>query len=280
MPELPEVETAARDLAEQTTGARIVGVEHLDWPRMIEGAPPEAFVAAMPGRRIARVGRRAKWLLLGLSGELTLAVHLRMSGSIFVAGADDAQDGHVRLVLRLEDGRALVLRDVRKFGRVRVLDARGLAALDATFGPEPLEAGFTRAWLARALRERTTRLKPLLLDQAFLAGLGNIYVDEALWQARIHPERSAETLKPAEIGRLHVAIRSVLEGGIARRGSTLRDYRTGTGEIGGNQAYFKAYGRTGAPCPRCGAPIERIVVGQRGTHLCPNCQPAPGRGKR
>ncbi|MEB3220667.1 MAG: bifunctional DNA-formamidopyrimidine glycosylase/DNA-(apurinic or apyrimidinic site) lyase [Candidatus Sericytochromatia bacterium] len=280
MPELPEVETAARDLASQVAGATIAAVVHLDWPRLIETPSPEAFVAALAGRRITHVGRRAKWLLVGLAGDLTLAVHLRMSGSIYVASADAPWDPHVRLVLRLADGRALVLRDVRKFGRVRLLDAAGLAALDASFGPEPLEAGFTRAWLARALGERATRLKPLLLDQAFIAGLGNIYVDEALWRARVHPERPACSLTAPEAARLHEAIRAVLEASIARRGSTLRDYRTGTGEIGGNQTHFQAYGRTNAPCPRCGTPISRIVVSQRGTHLCPRCQPARGQGRR
>ncbi|MEB3328748.1 MAG: bifunctional DNA-formamidopyrimidine glycosylase/DNA-(apurinic or apyrimidinic site) lyase [Candidatus Sericytochromatia bacterium] len=276
MPELPEVETAARDLTAQAAGACIVAVEHLDWPRLIEPPGPEAFRAAVTGRRITHVGRRAKWLLMSLADSLMVGIHLRMSGSIFVAEARAPRDSHTRLVLRLDDGRALVLRDVRKFGRVRLLDAPSLAALEATLGPEPLAGSFTAPWLAQALRRRTTRLKPLLLDQAFLAGLGNIYVDEALWRARIHPERAADTLTAAEVGRLHEAIQAVLTAAIARRGSTLRDYRTGTGEVGGNQAHFQAYGRTGEPCPRCGTPIARLVVGQRGTHLCLRCQPRRG----
>lgn len=277
MPELPEVETAARDLDAAVRGARIAAVIHLDWPRMIEGVQAEAFVAALPGCRIERVWRRAKWLLVDLGPSRTLALHLRMSGSLYVPDPGEALDGHVRLVLALDDGRSIRFRDVRKFGRARLLDAEGLAALDATFGPEPLEPGFTATWLRRALARRSTRLKPLLLDQAFIAGLGNIYVDEALWLSGLHPERAASSVSSAEATALHAAIVAVLTSSIRRRGSTLRDYRTGTGELGGNQAHFQAYGRTGQPCPRCGTPITRLVVGQRGTHLCPTCQPLEKR---
>ena len=286
MPELPEVETVARDLAGQVTGRRIAQVERLDWPRMVEvPTDPLAFGPAIAGRAITAIGRRAKWLLLHLgpgaglpSGDrLTLAVHLRMSGSMYVPAADEAPDKHVHLILRLDDGRAIFFRDVRKFGRVRLLDAAGLAALDAAHGPEPLDEAFTVAVLAERLAGRTTRVKPLLLDQTVVAGLGNIYVDEALWLARIHPGRPAAGLARKEVRALHAAIREVLSLSIARKGSTFRDYRTGYGEAGGNQAFFNVYARGGEPCPRCAGPISRAVMGQRGTHFCEVCQPAPTR---
>lgn len=272
MPELPEVETVARDLDVQITGATVTQITHLDWPRLIEGLDPAGFELALTGRRVERVWRRAKWLLVSLDNGNTLAVHLRMSGSLWVPGAEEPRDAHVRLELALADGRTLRFRDVRKFGRMRLLDPAALAALEASFGPEPLAAGFSTAWLQAALKARTTRLKPLLLDQRFVAGLGNIYVDEALWRARLHPERPATSLRPGEATALHEAIQAVLTAAITRRGSTLRDYRTGTGAVGENQHHFQAYGRTDAPCPRCATPIVRSEVAQRGTHHCPTCQ--------
>ena len=276
MPELPEVETVARDLAGLVTGRRIAAVERLDWPRMVEiPADPAAFLAALPGRAITAVGRRAKWLLITLDQGLTMAVHLRMSGAMYVPGPDEAPDKHVHLILRLDDGRAIYFRDVRKFGRVRLLDAAGLAALDAAHGPEPLADAFTPAGLAARLKVRPTKVKPLLRDQAVVAGLGTIYVDAALWLARIHPERRGAGLARKEVAALHGAIREVLANSIARKGSTFRDYRTGLGEEGGNQLYFNVYGRGGEPCPRCAGPVARTVLAQRGTHFCPACQALP-----
>ncbi|MEB3195905.1 MAG: bifunctional DNA-formamidopyrimidine glycosylase/DNA-(apurinic or apyrimidinic site) lyase [Candidatus Sericytochromatia bacterium] len=275
MPELPEVETAARDLAAHVGGARIAALQHLDWPRLIAPLDPEGFGAAIKGQVIQRVSRRAKWLLLELSGGLTLAVHLRMSGSLFVPRPEERVDAHTRLVLALSDGRTLHFRDVRKFGRMRLLDAAGLAALDAAHGPEPLADAFTPACLKGILRGRTTRIKPLLLDQSLIAGIGNIYADEALWHSQLHPERPADSLRANEVQRLHEAIRFVLDKAIRLRGSTLRDYRTGTGESGENQDHFLVYGRTGAPCGRCHTALIRCVVAQRGTHLCPHCQTLP-----
>lgn len=276
MPELPEVETAARDLASQVEGRTIVAVERLSWPKMVEAPDdPQALVGALAGRRIASVGRRAKWLLVRLDAGLALAVHLRMSGSIYVVGPDEPAGKHVHLVLRLDDGRRIHFHDPRKFGRLRLLDAGGLAALDAAHGPEPLEAAFTPAVLGSRLAGRATKLKPLLLDQKVVAGLGNIYVDEALWLSRIHPGRSAADLATMEVAALHAAIVEVLTRSIERKGSTFRDYRTGYGEAGGNQDFFNVYARGGEPCPRCAAPIARTVMGQRGTHFCPACQRSP-----
>jgi formamidopyrimidine-DNA glycosylase len=272
MPELPEVETAARSLASQVLGRQIVAVERLDWERMVEAPDVSAFRALLPGRTILAVRRRAKWLLADLDAGWTLALHLRMSGSIIVQSSDEPADHHTHLVLQLDDGRRIFFRDVRKFGRVRLLDAEGLAQLDARYGGEPLEASFTPDTLRDLLRGRRTRIKPLLLDQSSIAGLGNIYTDEALWRARIHPLRSAASLTNAESDRLYEAIRSALALGLEHGGSTLRDYRNGYGEKGHTQEYFNVYDRKGQPCSRCGTLIERIVVAQRGTHICPTCQ--------
>jgi formamidopyrimidine-DNA glycosylase len=273
MPELPEVETVARDLAAQITGRTITGVRHLDWPRMIETPDEAGFRAGVANRRVLEVGRRAKWVLVRLEGGLALAVHLRMSGSLVVYPPDHPIDPHTHLVLGLDDGRQLFFRDVRKFGRVRLLDARGQAELDAHHGVEPLSEAFTPAVLQGILANRGTRIKPLLLDQALIAGLGNIYVDEALWQARIHPERPAAGVKAREATALHAAIQEVLTKSITLGGSSFRDYRNGYGELGGNQVSFAVYQRGGEPCQRCGGPIQRMVVAQRGTHVCPTCQP-------
>lgn len=278
MPELPEVETVRRDLGAHIQGVRFAGLRHLDWPRMLENSTPDQLAALLQGATLARVKRRAKWLLLQLEAGPCLAVHLRMSGTLFVAPSGFKPDAHTRLIVDFVAGGCLVFRDVRKFGRWRVLDREGLSALDQAHGPEPLSPEFTADTFQRLLHQRTTALKPLLLNQAFIAGLGNIYVDEALWDARLHPLRSAHTLKPAETQRLHEAIQRVLQAALVRRGSTLRDYRTGTGQVGENQHHFNVYGRAGAPCPRCRTPIVRHVIGQRGTHLCPMCQPAPEGG--
>ncbi|HWQ15415.1 MAG TPA: bifunctional DNA-formamidopyrimidine glycosylase/DNA-(apurinic or apyrimidinic site) lyase [Roseiflexaceae bacterium] len=280
MPELPEVQRAADTLAAQIAGCRIAAVTRLDWPRMVETHAPETFAALLAGRTVCGAARRAKWLLLELDGGWTLALHLRMSGYVAVYGPEAEPDRHTRLALRLADGRQVFFHDARKFGRARLLDAAGVAALDATHGPEPLDEAFTANELARLLRGRRRAIKPLLLDQAVLAGVGNIYADEALWRARIHPLRPADTLGDAEVARLHEAIRAALRDGLERGGSTLRDYRDAYGAAGENQQHFEVYDRAGQPCSRCGTPIVRAVVGQRGTHFCPVCQPctatAPG----
>lgn len=272
MPELPEVETVRRDLEQQLPGRTIVDVTRLDWPRMVERPAPAVFVALLPGNRVEAVERRAKWLLLRLSSGLTLAIHLRMSGTLFVRPQGDEPDSYTRLVLLLDNGEQLCFRDVRKFGRIALLGVEELALLDERHGPEPLHESFSAAAFAQRLRGRRVRLKPALLDQRVVAGLGNIYVDEALWLARLHPLRSADSLSDAEFTALHSAIQSVLTAAISRGGSTLRDYRNGFGEAGQNQHYFAVYGRKGQPCPRCGTPIDRLVVAGRGTHVCPQCQ--------
>ena len=280
MPELPEVEHVARSLSDQIVGRRIVAVTRLDWERMVETPAVERFLALLEGREVRAVGRRAKWLLLTLDSGWTLALHLRMSGYITVHGPEAQPDVYTHLVLLLDDGCQLFFHDTRKFGRARLLDSAGLAALEAAHGLEPLTDAFTPEALAALLRRRA-RLKPLLLDQRVIAGVGNIYADEALWRAQLHPLRSSDSLDDDEIARLHSGIRLALLDGLEHGGSTLRDYRNSYGEFGSNQEHFNVYDRAESPCPRCGTAIERIVVGQRGTHFCPFCQRiAPLQEKR
>ncbi len=275
MPELPEVEIIARSLAPQLVGRTILDVEHLDWERMVETPSASAFRQAIAGRRIGAARRRAKWLLFDLDAGWTLAIHLRMSGRLEIHSPADSARSHVHLVLRLDNQQRLFFDDERKFGRVRLLDAAGLAALDAAYGPEPLDDRFTAADLGRILHGRRTRIKPLLLDQRMIAGMGNIYASEALWLARIHPLTPACAIEAADVTALHAAIRQVLTSAIEHEGSSLRNYRNGYGLRGQNQEHFLAYDRRGHPCQRCGTPIERIVVGQRSTFFCPTCQPSP-----
>lgn len=275
MPELPEVETVARSLEPQVAGQTIVGVERLNWERMVETHPAPLFRELIAGRRILRARRRAKWVLLDLDEGWTLAIHLRMSGNLTVHGPADAARPHVHLVLALADGRRIFFDDERKFGRVRLLDRAGLAALDAAHGPEPLEDSFTAAELAHILAGRRTMIKPLLLDQRLIAGMGNIYASEALWLARLHPLLPAAAIDSVGVVALHAAIREVLHHAIAHEGSSLRNYRNSYGRRGQNQEHFLVYDRAGTPCQRCGSRIERIVVAQRSTFFCPECQLLP-----
>lgn len=275
MPELPEVEHVARSLAAQVVGRRIERVTKLDWERMVETPSVAEFLALIEGRTVEAVARRAKWVVARLDSGWTLALHLRMSGFLTVHGPEAQPDTHTHLVLLLDDGRQVFFHDTRKFGRARLLDADGLAALEQAHGVEPLTDAFTPELLAALLRGRRARLKPLLLDQRVLAGVGNIYADEALWYAQLHPLRQSDSLDDDEVARLHAAVRLVLLEGIANGGSTLRDYRNSYGQPGSNQERFSAYDREGQPCPRCGTRIVRTVVAQRGTHLCPQCQTLP-----
>ena len=280
MPELPEVETVARDLRPRIVGATIAGAR-VAWPRTLRSGDPVAFTAGVRGRRIEAVGRRAKLVVIELSDGLALTIHLKMTGQLFVVPAGAPVDPYVRLVLELADGREIRFRDIRKFGRIglHVRDrATGeLAEIDedratfAGFGPEPLDTAFTLAAFRHRIRGRRGRLKPLLLDQGFVAGVGNIYADEALWTARLHPLRSAATLRPADERRLYVAVQAILREAIERRGSSIDDYTAPDGD-GEMQERLQVYQRTGEPCPRCGRPIRRIVIGARATHFCSWCQ--------
>lgn len=277
MPELPEVETVARLIRPRIEGRSIVD-GHASWVRTLGGASLRAFRQGVRGTSVACVWRRGKFIVFDLAreGELAgwLVGHLRMTGRFHVEAADWDPGPYGRVRLDLDDGRAFHFIDVRKFGRL--VFTTELDDLIGKLGPEPLGEEFSEAWLRGALRARRRMLKPLLLDQTFLAGLGNIYVDEALHRSRLHPLRRSDQLRPADVHRLHAAIRTTLGEAVEREGSSFDTfYRTPEGQPGSYQHQFRVYGREGQPCPECRAPVRRMVVGQRGTHLCRRCQRAP-----
>jgi formamidopyrimidine-DNA glycosylase len=279
MPELPEVETIRSRLAPALTGRRFEHVQIFD-PRLTRPEPPEAVASALEGERIVGVGRRGKYLVFAFASGRHLLVHLRMTGNVLhPAPAGPEADPYVRAVVNLDNGSDVAYRDVRRFGTWALLEPGELDEYFAArrLGGEPLERSFTSKALAKALAGRRAPVKAALLDQRAAAGIGNIYADEALWYARVHPLLPAGDLGDVEVAALRRGIRKALELGIARQGATLRDYRGADGEQGRMQNEFRVYGRAGEPCPRCGTPIEKIRAGGRGTWYCPACQPAPGR---
>jgi formamidopyrimidine-DNA glycosylase len=285
MPELPEVETIARILRQGVgiqpakgaslpsgrasgpalIGRHILGVDLL-WERTLAEPTPAEFTARLIGQGIEDIGRRGKFLYFRLSRDWLL-FHLRMSGDLMVKPAGAPQETHDRLILKLEGDILVVFNDARKFGRVWLVDE--VDRVVGMLGPEPLDESLTAEILFDRLHATRRQLKPLLLDQTFVAGLGNIYVDEALNLAKLHPLTPANCVNPAQAARLLESIRTVLRDGIARNGASI-DWVYRGGEF---QNYFRVYQRTGEPCPECGTPIARITVGQRGTHFCPLCQP-------
>jgi len=274
MPELPEVETVVRLVRPKLVGRTIEGV-HVSWLRSLGGSSRRAFEAAVVGTRVRAVWRRAKFLVFDLEreGEVAgwLVGHLRMTGRFHVEPRGFEAGPHERVRLDLDRGRSLHFIDVRKFGRL--VFATDLEEAFPALGPEPLGEEFTARSLHAGLSERRRLLKPLLLDQSFVAGLGNIYVDECLHLCGLHPERRSDRVSAADAGRLHAAIQSVLSEAIEREGSSFDTfYRTPEGKPGSYQHQFRVYGRTGRACRTCGDPIRRIVVAQRGTHFCPRCQ--------
>ena len=268
MPELPEVETIRGQLALRLEGRVLARVEILD-PRLTRPNDLFEVVEELEGDRVAAVERRGKYLVLRLESGLALLVHLRMTGGFAFEPAS-----HERALLELDDGTRVTYRDVRRFGTWLVLEDAELGPyLAAKNGPEPLGPRFTAEWLASRLARRRAPLKGVLLDQRVVAGLGNIYADEALWRARLSPLRPANSLSGGEVRRLQRAIRAALRVGIERQGSTLRDYATPEGPSGSMQDEFRVYGREREPCRRCGGPIAKARVGGRGTWYCPRCQP-------
>ncbi len=264
MPELPEVETERRRLAASVAGRRIVSARISD-ERLTRPEDPRLVAARLEGERVAAVGRRGKYLLLRLGSGLVLVVHLRMTGGFRYEGAT-----HERAVLSLEGGGRVAYRDLRRFGTWVLLEPDELDDyLAIRLGPEPLERAFTAAFLAGRLAGRRAPVKAAILDQRTVAGLGNIYADEALWHARIHPLRPAGELSVEEVAALRRGIRRALRRGIERQGADLGDGAYAGGRM---QDEFRVYGRTGEPCPRCRAAIEKTRAGGRGTHYCPGCQ--------
>ncbi|MDJ0975678.1 MAG: bifunctional DNA-formamidopyrimidine glycosylase/DNA-(apurinic or apyrimidinic site) lyase [Planctomycetota bacterium] len=282
MPELPEVETVARLLRPDLVGAEIRGTR-VTWERSLGGVSKRSFARRVVGTRIARIRRRAKYLLFDLERQGApagvIVGHLRMSGRMYVGPIEATDAPYVRVHLDLDGERGFQFVDVRKFGRF--VYAEDEAAVLPPLGPEPLGDAFTAAWFRRALAGRKRMLKPLLLDQSFVAGLGNIYVDEALFTTGLHPLRRSDRVPAKKADALHAAIRDTLAEAIEREGSSFDTfYRTPEGQPGQYQHQFQVYGRTGKPCRRCERPIRRLVVGQRGTHVCTRCQPAPRPRRR
>jgi formamidopyrimidine-DNA glycosylase len=287
MPELPEVETVCRQLEPELEGRRIKSLEVLD-PRWCRPAPVGDLEAAVSGRRIERLGRRGKYLLLGLDGAQTLVMHLRMTGNLVLVEGEDKLDPsegmrlyegerstserHLRARFALDDDREVWFTDPRRFGEAFLIEDAGLEARFERLGVEPLSAGFTPEALGEMAAGRTAPLKSFLLDQKGIAGVGNIYADEALFRARLHPLSPAGSMKPEHLEALHDAVVAALEAGIDGGGASIDDYRDGRGEKGRMQDEFLVHTREGKPCPRGDGTIERIVVSGRSTYFCPVCQ--------
>jgi formamidopyrimidine-DNA glycosylase len=277
MPELPEVETIRLKLEPRLVGRRFERVE-IDDPRLVRPFEPRAVAAELEGERVSSLERRGKYLVVRFESGRALLIHLRMTGSLRHAARGALHDDpHQRAVVNLDDGSDVAYRDVRRFGTWLLLEPGELEPyLAQRVGVEPLERGFTTRRLAQRLEGRRAPVKAALLDQRTVAGLGNIYVDEALWRAAIHPLRPAESLHADELRRLTRAVKDALRAGVRRQGASLRDYATPDGGRGSMQDRFHVYGRSGEPCHRCGTPIDKIRAGGRGTWYCPECQQLAG----
>jgi formamidopyrimidine-DNA glycosylase len=287
MPELPEVETVCRQLEPELEGRRIESLEVLDerWSRPV---PAAELGAAVSGRTIEGLGRRGKYLLLALDGARTLVMHLRMTGNLVLVEGEDVLDPsegrrlyeaerstsarHLRARFLLDDGRELWFTDPRRFGEAFLGDDSRLEERFAKLGVEPLSPAFTAEALGGMAAGRTVPLKSFLLDQSGVAGVGNIYADEALHRARLHPLSPAGSMKPEHHAALRDAVVAALEAGIDGGGASIDDYRDGRGERGTMQDEFLVHTREGQPCSSCGGEIARIVVGGRSTYFCPSCQ--------
>ena len=269
MPELPEVETYRRDLTPELSGRAIQSAQ-VFWPRIIAAPSPSEFKTQIAGQQFHKFGRRGKYLLLHLTSTNTLIVHLRMTGEIHIYGPSVEPDKHTHVTMDLDDGRVLHYRDQRKFGRLWLVP--DIEPVLYRLGPEPLQDEFTPEVLGKGIHGRKAAIKALLLDQSIVAGVGNIYADEALFRAGIHPQKAGGSLNEAEIAALRNEIQTVLEMGIEKRGSSLQNYVQLDGMTGNFQDEHQVFRKTGQACPICGTPIERVVVAQRSTHFCPSCQ--------
>lgn len=278
MPELPEVETIRRDLEPLVVGRRVTGVE-VDpaTVQLLAAAPVEVLRANLVGRTFTSMGRRGKYLLLGMDDGRTLVIHLRMTGRLLWRERCAPVEVYERARIELDDGHDLRWSDLRKFGTWRLVD--DAAEITSKLGPEPIDGDYSFKAFRAALAGRSAPVKAVLLDQRRVAGLGNIYVDEALYEARVRPDTPAGWVSPAAARRLFEASRNVLERGIANRGASFKDYVDGQGQPGSQHMYVQVFRRDGKPCYTCGSTIVRSVVGGRGTHYCPRCQPK-GRAPR
>jgi len=272
MPELPEVETIRRDLGPMLVGRSFAGVT-LNWPKMVLYPSAEAFSRSLVGKTCNELDRRGKYLIVRLDGGEALILHFRMSGSLLVARGDEL-DPYCRALFTLDDGTTLCFRDPRKMGKMWLVEDEDVVV--GRLGPELLEGGFTPQALARRLGNRTAPVKALLCDQTVIAGVGNMYADEALFAAGIHPLRRADSLSAEEMERLHGALTGVLGRAIGSHGASMTDYWRPGGEPGTAQFQFRVAHRGGRPCPVCGTPIERLPIRGRGSYFCPRCQGEPG----
>lgn len=273
MPELPEVETVRKTLELLTIGKEIKDVT-ISWPKMIKRPEEvEQFKDALKGQRFLEIGRRGKFLIL-YTEDFALVSHLRMEGKYGLFNADDPADKHTHVIFHFTDGTELRYKDVRKFGTMHLYEKGKEFETPplADLGPEPFSEQFSKEWLSAKLKKTSRRIKPALLDQKILVGLGNIYVDEALFRAKIHPERVASTLTHEEEEVLYREIVSTLSEAVEQGGSTIRSYVNSQGQIGLFQLQLYVYGRKNEPCKVCGTPLQKSVVGGRGTHFCPECQ--------
>lgn len=279
MPELPEVETIARTLEPAVRGRVVAGIELLYRPLLRRGG--RKGLDALKGRRVLGVRRRGKMLLIECEGGRTLVFHLKMTGQFLFASRGEERDKHTRLVVRFEDGtNELRFRDVRKFGFLLYLDGepeRSCGEL-ACLGPEPLDVGLPE--FAAIVKKRKGRIKSLLLNQTVIAGIGNIYADEMLFDARIHPETPASSLGKKVVERLYDSMKKILTLAIAEKGSTLRDYRDAEGKAGNFQFFHRVYDRKGEPCVACGTPVRMTRIGGRSSYFCPKCQRKKAKRKR
>jgi formamidopyrimidine-DNA glycosylase len=280
MPELPEVETVVRDLRPQLRGRRITSVQVSGLALRNPWSP--GWQSELLGKKMLAVQRRGKWIIIRLDTNQHFVLHLGMSGQLTVVKADEPQQNHVHLILGLSGGKQqLRFRDIRRFGTATLFsDADELQCFfeGSKLGPEPFE--LDAVYWKQRLRQAGRSLKAILLDQRVVAGVGNIYADESLFQARLHPARLGRDLDDREGNSLRRAVVTVLHRAIERRGSSIRNYVGGRGQRGDYQNEFLVYGRTGKPCPRCHAQIERIRLAGRSTHFCPDCQPAPRNRRR
>ena len=273
MPELPEVETIRLKLEPHVVGRRFDRVEIND-PRLVRPFEPNAVATELEGERVSALERRGKYLIVRFESGRALLIHLRMTGSLrHAARGQLTEDPYRRAVVNLDDGSDVAYRDVRRFGTWLLLGPGELDPyLEERLGVEPLERTFTARRLAQQLKGRRAPIKAALLDQRTVAGLGNIYVDEALWRAQVHPLRPAGTLDEEELAQVTRSIKGALRAGVKRQGASLRDYSTPDGGRGRMQDRFRVYDREGRPCQRCGTPIDKIRAAGRGTWYCPNCQ--------
>ena len=273
MPEMPEVEIIRRYLDTQVAGKTIMNLD-IRLPRMIKWPDVEGFRALVTGRTIKAMNRRGKYLLMELDNDSKVVFHLRMTGRLVYEPTGDTSDHHARVIFHLQDGASLVYGDTRTLGTIHGLKPQELGMLKglAEMGPEPLSAEFTAEYLYKTAKQRKVAIKSFLLNQKYIGGIGNIYADEALFLAGIHPLRPANSLTQAECSSLWESVNKVIAAGIADGGTTFRDYQNGEGGKGSHQEHLYVYGRKGEQCRNCGAVIERITVGGRGTHFCPKCQ--------